>query len=329
MNVITTLLLCFLLHLPTVISENPAVQNSKATQETRKSAQPSPSVSPILASPTPLGQPRATNEESNHKGEAKSGTNTNETVSKPLDWPYLAYLAITALIAYFTFRTLGAVQRQGDLMQGQLTEMQRAREQTIAEMKNAALQSDRLIRQAEVSADAAKKSAEALVNIERPWIVVTIHDGVNERYRENVDGTTDQTVYFQWSVTNYGKTAALVYETVAILEVKTIDEVNELRTTDPDGKPRIRPDAFIVGPGQCHECVSITTTAKHWTPAARSAVYKREALLVAHGLIKYKNTIGSVQIHQTPFLGVYVFADTFDSGTFRRHYDASGYNKYT
>lgn len=329
MNVVAVLLLCFLLHSPTVKSENPIVQNSKATQETDKSAQPSPSVSPIAASPTPLGQPSTTGEESNHKTKTANGANAVDKMTpKPLDLPFFIYLIITAVIAYFTFRTLGAVQRQGDLMKDQLTEMQRAREQTIAEMKNAAIQSDRLIRQAEVSADAAKKSADALVNIERPWIVVTLRDGINDRYRENADGTTEGKLYFEWFLTNHGKTAAFVYEIIAIFEVKTIDEVDELRNISPEGKPTLRPDSFIVGPGQPHECPGITMV-KYWTPAERSAVVKRTAILVAHGLVKYRDMIDSTQTHQTPFIGVYVYGDTFEKGTFRRFYDAPGYSKYT
>ncbi|HEY5039997.1 MAG TPA: hypothetical protein VIJ93_13085 [bacterium] len=302
---------------PATKPKNPVIQNSEAANKTGDSKQPSPLVPSSTPVSTPVSHPAVDNKKDEHQGESDNRAYRVKVISQPFDWLYLVYVIVTAIAAYVAWRALITIRKQGETMEGQ-----------IAEMKAAGKQTEKLIEAATTSADAAKRSADALVNIERPWIVVTIRDGINDRYRDNGDGTTDGKLYFEWFLTNHGKTAAFIYEVVAICEVKTIAEVDELRNISPEGKPTLRPDSFIVGPGQTHECPGITMV-KYWTYAQRSAVVKRTEILVAHGLVKYRDMIDSTQTHQTPFIGVYVYGDTFEGGTFRRFYDAPGYRKYT
>jgi hypothetical protein len=207
------------------------------------------------------------------------------------------YVCLTGTYVLISYRTLKAIKRQAELTAK--------------------------------SADVAKKSVDALANIERPWIVVTIRDGVTEQYLH--DPKTKEIknrLFFNWFLTNHGKTTALVYEIIALLEIKTHDEVDELRRTGAENQPKLRPDAFIIGPGQAHEFSGINMVP-FWTPEQRKSVFDREAYLVAHGIVKYRDMIDSSVIHQTPFIGLYVYAEDFKEGTFRRFYDAPGYNKYT
>jgi hypothetical protein len=207
------------------------------------------------------------------------------------------YVCLTGTYVLISYKTLKAIERQAELTAK--------------------------------SADVAKKSVDALVNIERPWIVVTIKDGFTQTFRYDMKtGENKNIVYFNWVLTNHGKTAALVYEIIALLEVKSHDEVDELRRIGADGQPTLRPDAFIIGPGQSHEYSGITMV-KFWTDEQRKSVFDRSAYLVAHGIVKYRDMIDSSATHQTPFIGLYVYAEQFNEGTFRRFYDAPGYNKYS
>ncbi|HEY2363653.1 MAG TPA: hypothetical protein VGK36_21225 [Candidatus Angelobacter sp.] len=315
---------------PSIQPKQPVVKNSEPKQKAENSTKTQETVPVTSPAAAQIGQSSPAQKENSHQPEAKNGPNpVNETVSKPLDWPFLVYLVITALIAYFTFRTLKAVQTQGALMADQLKEMQTAREQTIAEMKNAGLQTDRLISQAQVSAEAAKRSADAFKDAERPWILVTLKEGIHDgSYRETKDGKYETLLYFEWFLSNLGRTPALVYEIQAYFDVLSNDKVDKLMESAPEGKP-LRPDRFLVAPGKDHECPGITKIG-YWTNEERKAVMKRDSFLVAYGRVKYRNVIAGDETHETPFIGIYQFVDgEFKQGRFKRWYSAKAFNQYT
>jgi hypothetical protein len=64
-----------------------------------------------------------------------------------------------------------------------------------------------------ISATAAKKSADALMIIERAWIVVTVHP----IFLDNIPESANVTIVAD--VTNYGKTPALITEMSAMLNI--------------------------------------------------------------------------------------------------------------
>lgn len=180
-----------------------------------------------------------------------------------------------------------------------------------------------------IAAVAAKDGVTALRNIERPWVVITIKDGVSD-FKHRVS-TGETLLYFNWTMTNTGKTPAFVYETRAFLEIKTWDECEELKCIHPESKPTIRPDKFIVTPNEIHDCPGIQKDV-YWTNEERTAVSNGKKFLVAYGSVKYRDSFESTETHETPFIGVYVFTpDEFlkSKGKFRRLYDAPGYNEYT
>jgi hypothetical protein len=181
---------------------------------------------------------------------------------------------------------------------------------------------------AETSAKAAEKNTNALIASERPWIVVTLRKGVKDRIESDrsqqgktLQGTNIR--YFEWFLTNHGKTPALVYEIFAFIEYMSPEQFIALgqKGLPEDAKP-LRPDAFIVGPNTTHECPGVKM---YWKVEER---LPNETLLVAHGIVKYRDVIVG-DAHETPFLSYYVFAENFYEGEFRRVYDAAAYNKYT
>ncbi len=72
-------------------------------------------------------------------------------------------VAIGAFGVGYAIRTLKAIERQA-----------KANEDTLAEIKAAGLQTNRMIEQAAKHADAAKQSADALVNSERAWVMTEV-----------------------------------------------------------------------------------------------------------------------------------------------------------
>jgi hypothetical protein len=109
-----------------------------------------------------------------HKGETPSKADAPETIfisestSVPVkDWWDKAYAVFTGLLFLvggigvgYAVKTLRVIERQA-----------KANEDTLAEIKAAGVQTASLITQAKKHADAAKKSADALVNAERAWIM--------------------------------------------------------------------------------------------------------------------------------------------------------------
>jgi len=307
---------------PTVQPKHPIVQNGDRDAKTQTAQQQKQTDEPpsVAGSANKPSAPQTKTKAEDSQSDSDSGAYRVKIISQPElkdTKAFLIYVGLTAAAMIVNTAILLAIVRQNKINWRQVRINARAARAARA----SALAATR-------GAEATKKSADALINIERPWVMVTLRNGFAERFRHTKDGKAENIVYFSWFLTNLGKTAALVYEIVALFEVKTFEEVEEMRRAGPAGLPKLRPDAFIIGPGQTHECPGITMLT-FWTDAQRKAVFDRSEFLVAHGAVRYRNTIDTTAIHETPFFGLYVYGEKFDEGEFRRFYDATGYNKYT
>jgi hypothetical protein len=310
---------------PTVKPEHPVINDGRGGTKahiTQSQEAYAPSPSPARGANEPsTPKPQASSQDSDH---ANNGIQRVKIVSQPEpqdSYAFLVYVGLTALAMIINAAILLAIVRQNKINWRQV----RINVRAARAARTGA-------RAASMSAGVARETANAFKNAERPWIVVTLKEGIKDgSFREKGDGTYENLLYFEWFLTNFGRTPALVYEVRAYLEIKTWEEIDMLRQNGVDGKP-LRPDKFIVTPQQVHDCPGITKI-NYWTDAERASVMKRNAFLVAHGGIKYRNVLEGSEIHETPFIGVYVFLDggyrEFLEGHFRLIYDAPAFNTYS
>ena len=186
-------------------------------------------------------------------------------------WPTWALVIVGlggTLAAILTLRT---IRRQTDAIQ-----------QQVHEMRNTSRQTDRLIEEATKQSIAAKKSAEALINTERAWIMVEL-DWVPGYPRVLLaDGShgpyTSAAIRFTY--TNEGKTIAWIDEKRACFQI-----VTEL-PKEPDLSAlkilELEPEWLgVQGKGQLDETLE---TPRHAT---------RDEILVIWGVIKYRDAFNN------------------------------------
>ena len=117
----------------------------------------------------------------------------------------LAYVVITGIYACIASRTLKAIQDQGT----------QAKEEAISRDKQFAEQ----LRVSKDAAEAALLNARAIINSERPWIVVT-------------DVSTNSQVACDFEASNYGRTPAeIVSQHTAY---KIVDNQNDVPIISPE-----------------------------------------------------------------------------------------------
>jgi hypothetical protein len=154
---------------------------------------------PVVSGDTPSNQPNSSSHSEQHNKGPDHRADRIEVVPQA-DWWFKGYVIATFFIAGANIAVIIAVWRQKIVMSSQLDVMQQqvhnAAEQVIAAqagnnrishqirlMQNANEQTNRLIEQATVNADAARKSADALVDSERAWIDAEfVQIGTGNRY---------------------------------------------------------------------------------------------------------------------------------------------------
>lgn len=99
-------------------------------------------------------------------------------------------------------------------------------ERQVHEMQNTSIQADRLIEEATKQSIAAKKSAEALINTERAWIMVELRwvpgylgRELGSRKTEGGEQTFNTTAPIRFKYTNEGKTIAWIDEKLACFQI--------------------------------------------------------------------------------------------------------------
>lgn len=95
-------------------------------------------------------------------------------------------------------------------------------ERQVQEMRSTSFQTDRLIEEAAKQSIAAKKSAEALINTERAWIMVEL-DWVPGYPKVVLGGSSDigahTSAAIRFLYTNEGKTIAWIDEKLACFQI--------------------------------------------------------------------------------------------------------------
>lgn len=115
------LFLCLLLQtsLPTKSDKQPIVENRKASDKTKQSAQSSPVVASAASVSAPMSQPSSSGQHEDHKDDTANRIYRVKVESQPFDWRdglYLAYILATAGAAIVAWRGLRALRQQSEIL---------------------------------------------------------------------------------------------------------------------------------------------------------------------------------------------------------------------
>jgi hypothetical protein len=176
---------------PPVQSKKPVVQNSKTSAVGSASQQPVQNKVPLSSAVShPDSEENTKQEGTASQTPPNNGIYKVDVVSQPNQphdpW-FIASVIATLLLVLAAGGTLRVLWRQTNEIAEQ-----------VALMKEAATQTNRLIEQAQKSADAAFLNAQAIVNAERAWIHITLAMHSISLYSINV--------------TNHGKTPARILD---------------------------------------------------------------------------------------------------------------------
>jgi hypothetical protein len=112
--------------------------------------------------PTPETKPDTQNTGNQAQTETKNWIYTVKEHSESRDWWYRAYVIATVVGVIAALFGLGFIWKQNQTIKDQLREMRSASQQT-----------NRLVEQVSAGAEAARLNAQAVINAERAWIIVT------------------------------------------------------------------------------------------------------------------------------------------------------------
>jgi hypothetical protein len=167
----------------------------------------------------------------------------------------------------------------------------------------------------------------------RPWIFVTIKDGLEEWF----DGTGKNHVGFNWSFTNKGNMPAIIVgmnaKMTAIERPPGVSVIDLKKYSFDFGliDGAFAKDACIVGKDDPIDCQQ-GELIPFWPESQRKAVFTRQQILVGYGIVKYRYALEDNVIHETRFIAKYHFLDgveNFKSGAFERIWDVEEYSKHT
>ena len=229
---------------------------------------------------------------------------------------------ITGIYAFLTWRMLHKVGAQVEIMQKQVSNAgeqliasmvsNNAMFQQIGHMQKANEQTGRLIEEARISADAAKASADALVNSERAWLMIDVEPFQSERV-PIFTSADDTTAMLDVIATNAGRSPAWIiqhFQRFQILEtIPAVPDFEKDKTGDIYSIP-VAPRWSIYRSKRCE-----LTAEGHRTD------YDRKQAIV-HGLIRYRDIFGK---DRWTTYGFYVSR----TGRLERMADFPEYNKGT
>jgi hypothetical protein len=194
---------------------------------------------------------------------------------------YVLFTGVYVLIAYFTLR---AIHRQADIAEAQSRD-------ALATATTA-----------EKAAVAARDSADAVMNAERPWILVSdaCLDSEFVRHSDDPEGELVPHFVVKFTITNVGKTPAIVHGFEGGIEGVGGDLRHEFQTLGDSWKGQAR---RVLGPGQEDELRFITQESFERIEFPQihqgKSINKR---LVAFGSVEYSDTFNKKHLSRFCFI---------------------------
>jgi hypothetical protein len=265
-------------------------------------------------------------QENNH---SEKPPNYLSRLFSPENLPNVALVVVGIGAIVVAFKSLKRIdtqivemRRQVDLTFGQL----RAMHETIAEMSEQTDVLEKSVAATEKNATAAKASADALVNAERPWITASIRKTVKKvpfvRDGVTVSNTTQPVTYFNFILKNLGRIPA---EIIAVRgEPQITDEGIDgglSQEEEPDyGLPTTLRQVKMLAPQEEWEYDELLTLF-HYSPEQRERIRTQKDHIIFTGVVQYKDALTPDVIHETRFC--YTYLQGLDD------YRPSGPPKYT
>jgi hypothetical protein len=213
---------------------------------------------PTEATNTPEQQPTTYADSEQNKSQSGSVIQRIEVVPQSDSW-FKWYVFATFIIAVLNLGALAVFWLQRKAMSGQLKEMVEARKQT-----------DCLIRQAEISANASKKSADALVASERAWVMADLFCPPGGLINKEPQAS----LHVYCVCKNEGKTPAWITEINCELAfVETLAGLPDFSKAQPC---RFEPESIAAGQERRY-------------PLDLRCVYEHDKLFIVYGMVKYLN----------------------------------------
>jgi hypothetical protein len=167
---------------PVVKKSGESLKSNKTDQHKTTESKPSGAIDTLTSAPA------SESEQKQHQDQPQREPYTVKIVSQPRDELFVTYVRITAASLIVGVGTLIVVLRQ--------------------------------TKSTRIAANAAKASADVLINIERPWLLVS--RAHSQRPPSSVGGKS----YLLFNVKNYGKTPAMILEVGG--SARFVDELREL-----------------------------------------------------------------------------------------------------
>lgn len=273
--------------------------------------------SPSIAKPRPEPQQSATP----HTNEQATKSNNEPTniwkrAFTPENWPHWALFVAAVIAAFIALKTLKAIEEEAG-------EIRRV-------------------------AEAANKNAQAIINSERPWITVIPCIWSPDFYPKWEEGDSipegDMGKWpiahlFPALVKNVGRTPATI-EGYALLYVRSSQHPSQW-TGAADYGQLVAGNMVLVPGDEMAVTTGLSPDRGTLTKAQVQAIRDRREFLFAYGVIKYRNSDGTGEQHETRFGYVYespvpyallkdgkVETRTFEKAAFRRG-GSPEYNKAT
>ena len=286
----------FLLILPQDKIKKDIPPNFKQNQAADKSGN---RTRPFVSTNAPNNQPAPQPDSDKHEKKSEAETYRIEVAPQPSDGWFKAYVIATGIIAALTLGMLIAIWLQTKVMGNQLTEMRTAREQTVKEMQDAGIQTGHLISQAqqqvgaltkaadatEKSAQAAKATADSIINSERAWIFLDIALIGSKVEQITVGGTESTGIHISYRCRNVGKTPAWI--TAKCLLFKIFDSDSPPRVPDVESLGR-----FEYGPVPLY-AGDESNSEPSWETPGRPGYGKFTLVL---GVVKYLDIFGKERV---------------------------------
>ncbi|MGH9642624.1 MAG: hypothetical protein ACRD3Q_09365 [Terriglobales bacterium] len=173
------------------------------------------------------------------------------------------------------------------------------------------------------SADAAKKSADAIVNIERPWLLLA--EAGRTSADDNKDGVRRVYMAAAWKFKNWGATPAFINDISGGLYV--LDNIANLPKEPNYGPLYAGVDEPVLAPGQVSDYYKFRTRE----PGGSDEFYQLqngEKVMVFYGKIDYVDRIGGDK-HVSAFAYRFTFPGRERPGGFHFVVGGEAYNRYT
>jgi hypothetical protein len=158
---------------------------------------------------------------------------------------------------------------------------------------------------AKSSADAAIASVNSIKRIERGWLLITVANGIKQT-SFNEGGNTVLRSSYDWSVTNHGKTPAIICGVAPRSRLLTPQEFEAMKHEPANygSIDKYEHDAVIIGPGRTHQMAAVKIEPQNDPSGRDIPITNGELGFVVYGIIQYRDVFKNSDMHYSKFVSI-------------------------